>query len=660
MTLDAMGELDYAALHRWSIADPRGFWTALWRFGGVVSSTGPVFGDISEDALHTMTPPKPGEGRWFSRSRLNFAENLLKGSGHREVLVSWDETGRRTTWTRTELKRAVAQFASGLRGAGVQPGDRVAGFLPTIPESVVAFLATVSIGAVWTSCSPDFGTGAVLDRFGQTEPKVLVGADRYRYKGKSIPCLPRLKEIAERLPTVKTVVVAFDGDCGSDDGPPEWIQRHKEHVAALEDIPGAVVWDAFGEKDDPLTFPEFDFDHPLVILYSSGTTGLPKCIVHGAGGTLLQHLKELTLHTDLGASDRFFYYTTCGWMMWNWLVSGLATGATLVLYSGAPHAASPEPKNEANPRSPDILWTMAEQEDVSVFGVSAKYLALMEKHDVVPQATHDLQSLRTILSTGSPLSPQSYRYVYRDVKKEVHLASISGGTDIVSCFVLGVPTEPVRAGEIQGAGLGMAMEARTPSGERVVGTPGELVCTQPFPSMPVAFWNDPDGARYRAAYFEQIPGVWRHGDWAEETPKGGWIIHGRSDATLNPGGVRIGTAEIYRQVEAFPEVLEAVAVGREIEGADGARDVAVILFLRMADGVSLDDDLRDRIHLAIRNEASPHHVPRRTVEVPDIPRTVSGKLSEIAVREAIHGRAVDHADALANPASLDFYRSLTF
>ena len=631
------GSVDYAALHAWSLTDANGFWTAVWEFCGVISSTG----SESVRAPETMGLPSPEGPGWFPDTKLNFAENLLKGPADQAVLVSWDEKGRGAELTRHDLRRAVAQFADGLRGLGIESGDRVAGFLPTIAESVVAMLGAASVGAVWTSCSPDFGTAAVLDRFGQTEPRLLVAAVAYSYKGKVIECLPRIAEIASRLPTVERCVVAGGGP--------------------LDSIANAVRWEDFGGKDSDLVFEPMPFQHPLAILYSSGTTGLPKCIVHGAGGTLLQHLKELVLHTDIGPNDRLFYYTTCGWMMWNWLVSGLAAGATVVLYSGAPHAPSSPPKDPTRPDQPDMLWTVAEAEELTVFGCSAKYLALMEKERVEPRKSHDLSRLRTVLSTGSPLPPQSFEYVYRDVKEDVHLASISGGTDLISCFVLGIPTRPVYSGEIQGPGLGMAVEVQGPSGERVTGVAGELVCTKPFPSMPLYFWDDPDQSRYRAAYFEAIPGVWRHGDWAEETASRGWVIHGRSDATLNPGGVRIGTAEIYRQVEAFDEILESVAVAREV-ATDGTHvsgvDTEIALFVRLRPGEILDDQLTDRVRARIRREASPHHVPKTVVQVDDIPRTVSGKVSEIAVREAIHGRPVPNHDALANPECLGIFRGL--
>lgn len=631
----AGGELDYAALHAWSVAEPGRFWTAVWDHCGIVGDRGAA----PSTGLDRMDPAD--RPRWFPEARLNYAENLLQAPSDLPALVSWDEGGRRRVLGYGELRREVARLAAGLRAAGVGPGDRVAGFLPNLPETVVGLLAAAAIGAVWSSCSPDFGTGAVVDRFGQIGPRVLIAADGYRYMGKRIHCLPRVAEIAARLPSVERVVIV----------------PNLEASPALDGIPSAVLWEDFCAETGAPEFVRLPFDHPLAILYSSGTTGLPKCIVHGAGGTLLQHRKELALHTDLRAGERIFYYTTCGWMMWNWLVSALGMGATVVLYDGAPMAPAPARGAGAPSDRPDILWELAAREEVNVFGTSAKYLALMEKEGVRPRESHDLSALRAVLSTGSPLAGHSYDYVYRHVRPDVHLASISGGTDIVSCFVLGVPTAPVRRGEIQGAGLGMAMEIRSPAGERLVGEPGELVCTRPFPSMPLGFWDDPGAERYRAAYFARFPGVWHHGDWAEETVHGGYVIYGRSDATLNPGGVRIGTAEIYRQVERLPEVVEAVAVGQEIgEGVSG--DVRIVLFVRLRPGIELDEALRERIRGTIRENTSPFHIPRVIVQVGDLPRTVNGKLSEIAVRETIHGRPVRNVDALANPESLVLFREV--
>ena len=638
--------VDYSSLYDWSIANPERFWPEVWEFCGVVADVLPV-GRAWTDVVHgldRMAPPDAVAGpRWFLGARLNFAENLLRHHDDHPALIGRNERGRGRVLTYAQLGDEVASVAAALANAGVRAGDRVAGFLPNIPEAVIAMLATATLGAMWSSCSPDFGVKGVLDRFGQIEPKVLFCADGYRYAGKEIDCLTRVREIVAQIPAIERVVVvpylndapvlgglsSYEAFCATPS-----TQRHPATSTTTQQ-PAAVP-----------RFERFAFDHPLYVMYSSGTTGLPKCMVHGAGGTLLQHLKELVLHTDLRRDDRIFYFTTCGWMMWNWLVSSLAVGATVVLYDGAPlapHAAS--------------LWDMAQEERITVFGTSAKYLALTEKEGVEPARTHDLSSLRAILSTGSPLAPPSFDYVYERVKRDVQLSSISGGTDIISCFALGNPAGPVWRGELQARGLGMAVDVFDDAGTPVRGAPGELVCTRPFPSMPVAFWNDPDGAKYRSAYFEQYPGVWRHGDWAQLTEHGGLIITGRSDATLNPGGVRIGTAEIYRQVEQLPEVIESLVVGQDIV-TDGAIDVRVVLFVRLRPNESLDDALRDRIRRQIREGASPHHVPRLIVQVADIPRTISGKITELAVRDVIHGRAVKNTDAMANPQALELFRDL--
>jgi acetoacetyl-CoA synthetase len=621
---------DVPSLYRWSVTHPEAFWPAVWDFCGVVAEDRP--GEPPWEAvgvgLDRMAPPDPVLGpRWFPGARLNFAENLLRFGDDREALVFWNEAGRQAALTYRELRLAVGAVAAALRADGLAAGDRVAGYLPNLPQTVVAMLATASLGAVWSSCSPDFGVNGVYDRFGQIRPRVLIAADGYRYAGKRIDLVPRVREIRERIPAIERVVLVPYTEARPEPG----------------GIPGAVRWDEWIAQgsDRALSFARLPFDHPLYIMYSSGTTGLPKCMVHGAGGTLLQHLKELVLHTDLGRDDRIFYFTTCGWMMWNWLVSSLAVGATVVLFDGAPLAPPP------------VLWTMAERERVTVFGTSAKYLALAEKEGLRPGRSHDLAPLRAVLSTGSPLAPTSYDYVYREIKSDLHLASISGGTDIISCFALGDPTGPVWRGELQTRGLGMAVEVFDPAGRPVRERDGELVCTRPFPSMPVAFWDDSDGAKYRGAYFEHYPGVWRHGDWARLTSHDGLIILGRSDATLNPGGVRIGTAEIYRQVEQLPEIVESLVVGQEWEG-----DVRVVLFVRLRAGLRLDETMQDRIRRQIREHATPHHVPRKIIQVDDIPRTISGKITELAVREVIHGRPVRNLDALANPAALELFRGL--
>ncbi len=620
---------DFRSLYRWSVERPDAFWPEVWRFCGVIAEERPGHDpwDSVVVGLDRMAPPDPELGpRWFPGARLNFAENLLRFEDGRAALVFWNEQGRQREISYRELKQQVGAVAAALAAEGVVAGDRVAGFMPNLPETVIAMLGAASLGAIWSSCSPDFGAHGVLDRFGQIQPKVLFCADGYRYAGKQIDSLPRVREVRARIPEIQRVVVVP-------------YLRERPEIGGIAD---AVTWEEWtlGRSIAP-SFRRFSFDHPLYIMYSSGTTGLPKCMVHGAGGTLLQHVKELVLHTDLGRDDRIFYFTTCGWMMWNWLVSSLAVGATVVLYDGAPLCPAP------------ILWDMAEREKITVFGTSAKYLAMSEKEGLEPGRTHKLSALRAILSTGSPLAAHSYDYVYGSIKGDLHLASISGGTDIISCFALGNPIGPVWRGELQTRGLGMSVKVFDPVGRPVQETEGELVCTRPFPSMPVGFWNDPQRAKYHTAYFSQYPGVWRHGDWARLTRHDGLVILGRSDATLNPGGVRIGTAEIYRQVEQLPEVVESLVVGQEWQG-----DVRIVLFVRLRDGVSLTEDLISRIKGRIREYASPHHVPRKVIAVADIPRTISGKITELAVRDIIHGRAVANVDALANPGALDGFRNL--
>lgn len=607
---------DYAALYRWSIAEPAAFWAALFDFAGVIADRGSA---VLEDGGRM-----PG-ARWFAGTRLNFAENLLRGPDLEPALVFRNEHGLRREISWRELRSEVARVASGLRDAGVGDGDMVAGFLPNMPETIVAMLATASLGATWTSCSPDFGIEGVLDRFGQVAPKVLFTADGYFYAGKTIDSLAPIAGVLAKLASVQRVVVV------------PYVSDAPDSAA----LPRAVRYREFGRAGAPLSFAPLPFDHPLYVLYSSGTTGVPKCIVHGAGGTLLQHLKEHLLHTDVKPGDRLFYFTTCGWMMWNWLASGLAAGATLVLYDGSPFHPGPQ-----------VLWDMAAEEGVTIFGTSPRYLAALEKAGYRPRDHHALAVLRTLLSTGSPLAPEQYDFVADAIGPDIQLASISGGTDIVSCFALGNPLLPVYRGELQCRGLGMKVEVWDEHGRALTGERGELVCTTPFPSMPVGFWNDADGSKYRAAYFERFPGAWHHGDYAILTARGGLVILGRSDAVLNPGGVRIGTAEIYRQVEQLPEITESVVVGQ-----DWQNDVRVVLFVRLRDGLLLDEALREKIRRQIRANTTPRHVPAVILQVPEVPRTISGKVVELAVREAIHGRPVRNTDALANPVALEHFRN---
>ena len=609
----------YADLYDWSVRDMPAFWTELWDFCDVVAET-------RGDRALVDAGKMPG-ARFFPDAKLNYAENLLRRRDGATAIVfrAEDKVHRRMTFG--DLYDMVSRTAQALRALGVGPGDRVAGLLPNMPEAVVAMLAAASIGAVWSSASPDFGVQGVLDRFGQIEPSALFVCDGYYYNGKTLNIAAKLREVQAALPGLKATIAVplIDQlDTMADCATP--LDRFVAPYPAA-DIP----------------FVRLPFDHPLYIMFSSGTTGVPKCIVHRAGGVLLQHLKEHRLHCDVRAGDRVFYFTTLGWMMWNWLVSGLATGATLLLYDGSPFA-------------PDgnVLFDYADAEGMTLFGTSAKYIDALNKGGYHPAETHRLEALRAMTSTGSPLAPESFDYVYRHIKADLHLASISGGTDLVSCFVLGNPIGPVHRGELQCRGLGMQVEVFDEDGHPVRGQKGELVCTGPFPPMPLGFWNDPDGARYHAAYFDRFPNIWCHGDFVELTPRDGVIIYGRSDATLNPGGVRIGTAEIYRQVEQLDQVVESLVIGQ-----DWDNDVRVVLFVKLRDGVSLDDHLVKTIKARIREGASPRHVPAKILAVDDIPRTKSGKIVELAVRNVVHGRPVKNVEALANPAALDLYRDRT-
>ena len=612
---------DYPTLHAWSIEQREAFWQAIVDFFEI------RFHNPAECVLREG--PAMPDAQWFPGATLNFAEHLLRRRDGHPALVAVGEDGSREQQSYAQLAAHVAGLQRALRNAGVGIGDRVAAFMPNTWQTVVGMLASASLGATWSSCSPDFGTQGVIDRFGQIEPKVLIAAAGYRYAGKSIDLTGKLNEILAQLPSLQQLVLVPYANLDV-------------RTTDCQSAASINLWQDFYQPGGAPQFTPVPFDQPLYILYSSGTTGAPKCIVHGIGGTLLQHVKEHGLHTDLGATDTLFYYTTCGWMMWNWLVSGLAQGATLVLYDGSPF--HPEPTR---------LIDLIDAEDISIFGTSAKFIAALEKAGVKPRESHKLNSLKAILSTGSPLAHESFEYVYRDVKRDLCLSSISGGTDIVSCFALGNPTLPIWPGELQCKGLGMDVQVWNDSGQTVSGEKGELVCARHFPSMPLGFWNDADGEKFRAAYFSTFPGVWAHGDYAEETEHGGLIIHGRSDAVLNPGGVRIGTAEIYRQVEKVPQVLESIAIGQDWQG-----DVRVVLFVRLREGTTLDDALCEEIRRVIRANTTPRHVPAKIIEVADIPRTLSGKIVELAVRNVVHGRPVKNTDALANPQALELYRNL--
>jgi acetoacetyl-CoA synthetase len=611
---------DYAGLHAFSIGHLDEFWAAVWDFCGVKGERG--------ERIVVDADRMPG-ARFFPDARLNFAENLLVRRDDSPALLfrGEDKVASELSWR--ELHDLSSQASQALAAAGVGAGDRVAAIMPNMPETCAAMLGAASLGGIWSSCSPDFGERGILDRFGQIDPTVLVACDGYYYAGKTVDIADKLAAVAAKLPSVRRIVVV------------DYIGRAAGTAAKL---PHGVTWDAFTGEHAPgdIAFARLPFDHPLYILFSSGTTGVPKCIVHCAGGTLVQHLKEQQLHCDLKEGERLFYFSTCGWMMWNWLMTGLASGATLLLYDGSPF----------HPTG-NVLFDYADEAAMTVFGTSAKFIDALKKSGLRPCDSHSLKTVRSIMSTGSPLAPESFDFVHDGIKKDVHLASISGGTDIVGCFVGGNPTAPVWRGEIQAALLGMAADVWDDDGHHLPRGKGELVCTRPFPTMPVSFWNDDGGEKYHNAYFSRFPNVWCHGDFAELTEHGGFVIHGRSDATLNPGGVRIGTAEIYAQVEQLPEVVEALAIGQ-----DWDNDVRVVLFLVLKPGIELDEALEKRIRTQIRTGASPRHVPARIVAVNDIPRTKSGKITELAVRDVVHGREVKNKEALANPEALELYREI--
>lgn len=619
----------YASLWRWSVAQPEAFWTSVWDECGVI-------GERGESVLENGEK-MPG-ARWFPQARLNYAQNLLRRRDNGDALVFWGEGKVKRRLSYQDLYTQVSLFAQALKAEGVGKGDRVAGFLPNMPEAIIAMLATASLGAIWSSASPDFGTQGVLDRFGQIEPKVLVCVDGYWYNRKQVDCLSKNVEVAAQMPTLtRTVVISYLND--------------SPNVAAIKN--GVRYADFIA----PFTAGEIDFaplafDHPLFIMFSSGTTGVPKCIVHCHGGTLLQHLKEHQLQSDVKPNDRVFYFTTCGWMMWNWLVSGLAAQATLLLFDGSPFAPG------ASGKAGSILFDYAEAERMTHLGTSAKFIDAIAKAELKPRETHSLEHLRAIFSTGSPLAPESFDYVYRDIKADLLLASISGGTDIISCFALGSPILPVWRGELQCRGLGMAVDVYDDEGKPIPagkGERGELVCTKPFPVMPIGFWNDPDGSKYHAAYFERFDNIWCHGDFVELTAHEGMIIYGRSDAVLNPGGVRIGTAEIYRQVEQLPEVVESLVIGQDWPPGE-IGDVRVVLFVKLREDATLDEALINRVKQQIRQHTTPRHVPAKVLQVTDIPRTKSGKIVELAVRNVVHGRVVKNLEALANPEALAYFR----
>jgi acetoacetyl-CoA synthetase len=612
----------YDELHSWSVQDIEEFWKSIWVMSGIIHS---------ENYRSVLESKSMQESKWFTGAKLNFAENLLRFNDNHIAIISARENSPVVKLTYKELYKKTSSLAMALKKLGVEEGDRAAGFVSNIPEAIIAMLAAASIGAVWTSCSPDFGLQGVLDRFGQIKPKVLFAVEEYSYNGKIIDCREKIKSIRENIPEIANVII---------------ISRFYDFINPPEKTfslsSSFYFHELMDEEKDTIEFNQLPFDHPVYIMYSSGTTGKPKCIVHGAGGTLLQHYKELALHTNLTRSDTITYFTTCGWMMWNWLVSSLNIGASIFIYDGSP-------------AYPDLnfLWKKIDEQKITIFGTSPKFLSMCEKTYILPKNSFKLDSLKTILSTGAPLSEENFKWVYSKVKEDLQLSSISGGTDIISCFMLGNPNLPVYPGEIQCRGLGMKVEAFNREGKPVVNEKGELVCTAPFPSMPVFFWDDADGEKYKSAYFNYYPGVWRHGDYIKITGKGTIIVYGRSDATLNPGGVRIGTSEVYRIVESMNEISDSLVVGQKWNN-----DVRIILFVVLSKGLSLNDDLKKKIKDEIKLKATPRHVPSEIFEVQDIPKTLNGKKVELAVSKIINGEEIDNKEALANPGSLKYFYDL--